>query len=428
MSTYRDATQKGMGIMRNSRLVALGAWLLVIGVATAQQPAAKGPQPKELPPLAPTPVAAEPAPVAVPIEVSSDYPSEIVWFRTDFLTWGLPASRLKTPIVTTGDPNDPCAGNISLPSTRVLFGSQDFKNDHATGIRFVFGTWLDSAHDFGVEVNGFTMFRENHAFQIASDNNGNAPIYLPAYNLQCTREDAAAIADPLAFFGGSVRANIDMKLYGGELNGLLNVQRAEGFEWSLLGGVRFLELRESFNLNAVSRDLVLNQQISIADHFETTNDFLGGQLGTRLRWRHRRFLFDLAGKLALGGVQRSRVIFGQSNSIGPDATNPGTFPGGFYAQPSNIGRTSDVTFAVMPALELKLGFQIASGIVASVGYDLFYLNQSIRVANQIDRNLNLSQSAVLGTATPIAPIAPRQINDSSDLLVQGLSFGLEIRY
>ena len=85
--------------------------------------------------------------------------------------------------------------------------------------------------------------------------------------------------------------------------------------------------------------------------------------------------------------------------------------------------------AVVPALELKLGYYLTPGIVASVGYDLFYLNQTIRVAQQVDRNLDLSQNAVLGSGMPTGlPRSPQQVQNSADLFVQGLSLGLEIRY
>ena len=225
------------------------------------------------------------------------------------------------------------------------------------------------------------------------DNTGNIPLYLSGFNTQLGREDSAIIADPIQQFGGAIKIRNDLNLWGTEVNALFNIRRSERFEWTLLSGLRYMEPRGiSFSLSAVSRDLILNQQITLDDRFETTNQFLGYQLGTRMSWRYKRFLFDLTGKVALGGNEQTRSISGQSTSSGPDATNPGTFPGGFYAQPSNMGKNSDLQLAVMPALEMKLGFNITSGILFTVGYDLFYLNQTVRVANQIDRNLNLSQS------------------------------------
>jgi hypothetical protein len=381
---------------------------------------------------------AEPAPMA-PVQPSTEpavivaegWPvySEIIWFRTEYLLWSLPSSKMNWPVVTTGDPANPCAGIIGQPDTQVLFGNQDFLHDSTGGLRFNLGAWIDSDHIWGAEATGFAVFRENHVFERTSDANGTPPIYLPAFNTQCALEDAAIIADPMQMFGGGVRVNTDLSLWGLEASALYNLRRTERFEWSLLSGVRYLEMKESFNLSAVSRDLILNQQITLDDQFETNNQFLGYQLGSRMRWQVKRFLFDLTGKFAIGGNYQTRAILGQSSSSGPDATNPGAFPGGFYAQPSNIGKINDTVLAVMPALELKLAYQITPRFLASVGYDLFYLNQTIRVANQIDRNLDLSQNAVLGSGLPTGlPRAPQRVDNSSDLFVQGLSLGLEIRY
>jgi hypothetical protein len=219
-----------------------------------------------------------------------------------------------------------------------------------------------------------------------------------------------------------------MRFWTVELNGFFNVRRSDRFEWTMLSGVRYLDFRETFTLSAVSNDLILNQFITLDDKFQTSNQFIAYQAGSRMRLRVKNCILDLTGKIAVGGNLRKVQIAGSSSSGGPDATDPGRFPGGFYAQPSNIGRESDLAIAVMPALEARLAYQFTSGIVASVGYDLMCLSQAVRVAHQIDRNLNLSQSRVLGTPTPAAPLMTRKEIDSSDVFVHGLSVGLEIRY
>src|SRR5262249_39463177 len=155
-----------------------------------------------------------------------------------------------------------------------------------------------------IEASGFTVFRENHIFERSSDANGNPPLYLSGFNTQLGREDSAIIADPIQKFGGGVRVNNDLKLMGAEANGLFNIMRSERFEWSLLTGLRYLEFDEDFNLSATSRDLVLNQQITLSDHFETTNQFLGFQLGSRMRGRYKRFLLDVAAKVASAAIKK----------------------------------------------------------------------------------------------------------------------------
>lgn len=415
--------------MRYHQLAIVCGWLFVAATAFGQDAPAKRPQPKEQPPQAAPAPAPQPVETAAPVSFEPAFPSEIIWFKTDFLLWSVPNSNVPFPVVTTGTPTDDCfAGVIGNPNTSVLFGNQNFSNDHTNGLRVTLGGWLDNSHDYGIEASGFTIFRETHAAVFSSDKSGNPGLYLSGFNTQLNREDSAIIADPLQKFGGTIRVATDLGLFGVEINGLFNIRRNANFEWTFLSGARYLDFRESFGVSAVSRDLILNQQITLDDQFKSSNQFLGYQAGSRMRWRAGNWLFDLTGKLALGGNQRTVLVNGRSTSGGPDATNPGNFVGGFYAQPSNIGRETDIVMCIMPAVELKLAYQITSGMIASIGYDMMYLNQTVRVANQVDRNLNLSQSAVLGSPAPSAPLTPRRGLDSSDLFVNGLSLGLEIRY
>lgn len=425
--------------MGTQRIAIICAWLLLTATAAAQDAAPKGttprgPQPKELPPLNSTPAspvvtAPSAEPVAAPMELAAPSVDDILWFRTDYILWQLPRQNIPFPIVTTGNPADDCFGGvIGQPGTGVLFGNQNVSNNNTGGLRVLLGGWLDNAHDFGVEANGFVVLQENHTFSFSSDKSGNPGLYLSAYNTQLGREDSAIIADPIQQFGGSIQVATGMRFFGTELNTLFNLKRNDVFEWTFLSGVRYLDLRESLSVSAVSRDLVLNQHITLDDQFKTANQFLGYQIGSRMRWRSPRWMLDLTGKVALGGNRREVTISGQSTSGGPDATNPGTYAGGFYAQPSNIGRDSNIALAVVPAAEVRIGFFVLPRVIASVGYDILYLNQTVRATNQVDRNLNLSQSPVLGSPTPDGPAGPRRQFDSSDFFVHGLSVGLEIRY
>src|SRR5262249_29826934 len=142
----------------------------------------------------------------------------------------------------------------------------------------------------------------------------------------------------------------------------------------------------------------LNSQTA-NDQFGTRNQFYGGQVGGRLSWQSDRFSIDAAGKIALGATHQVVNIQGGSSQFalpGGFAPTPGVFLGGIYAQPTNIGRRTVNDFTVLPSLELKLGYQITQGIRAFIGYDFLYWNQVVRPGNQIDRNLNPTQSVLFG--------------------------------
>jgi hypothetical protein len=65
---------------------------------------------------------------------------------------------------------------------------------------------------------------------------------------------------------------------------------------------------------------------------------------------------------------------------------------------------------------------------AFVGYDFLYWNQVVRPGNQVDRNINLSQSAVFGSGTLSGPATPAPLFGRSDFWAQGITFGLELRF
>lgn len=418
-------------------LATLFAALPAFAPAFAQEPW-KGPAPKELPPLSPAPVAAPfaeapvalAAPLAAPLAVPQQE-GEIVWFRTDALIWELPGSRLSIPLVTTTtNLNDQCPGAIGQPGTRVLLGGPSFsyRNDHTAGLRFTLGAWIDVGHQYGIEANGWYINRELHAFQTASDGTGNPPLYLPGFNLATNKNDSLVIADPNIAFAGEVASRAELSVLGWEANGLFNLSRGERYEWLFLAGMRYLEIGEKFQLSTYSQDLVLDQQTTTIDRFETMNRFYAGQIGTRLRLRRGRLLLDVTGKIALGFNCQTITIDGRSQLDGSDAAFRAVYPGGFYAQPTNIGSRTQGVFGVMPSCDVRLGLAILPRCIASVGYDLMYLNQTIRIGDVMDPNINLAHHPVFGDGARVPRVGPAPVRNSSDFLINGISLGLEVRY
>ena len=290
------------------------------------------------------------------------------------------------------------------------------------------GGWLTGDQGFGVEAGGFWFAKTSHSFRVASDGNGNPPIYLSGYNVQTASESSAIIADPVAQFAGDVSIVNKMQMWGTEASALVNLYRADTIEWTFLSGLRFIELRESFDLNANSYDLQLSSSTALHDRFATTNHFYGLQLGSRIRWQPSRFSFEMTPKLAIGATQQVLKVEGQSSSSGADAANPGSFVGGFFTAPSNIGRRSTVDFGIVPALELKLGCQLTQNVNFSFGYDILYINSVLRPGNQIDRNLNLSQNPLWNATPGVGPNAPSPGLNSSSFFVNGLNLRLEFRF
>ena len=141
----------------------------------------------------------------------------------------------------------------------------------------------------------------------------------------------------------------------------------------------------------------------------------------------------MTGKVALGSTHQVVNIQGDTTQTalpGGFAPMPGSFAGGIYALPTNSGRRFANEFSVIPALELKVGYQLTQRLRATLGYDFMYWNQVVRPGNQIDHSINPTQSVPFGTTggVLVGPAVPAALFNRTDFWAQGVSFGLELRF
>jgi len=359
--------------------------------------------------------------------------SSRIWARGDYLLWWVKGAPLPVPLVTTGDPavgfpGVNSAGAIDQPSTRVLLGGSSSNFGAFSGMRFILGAWLDTDQTVGVEGSGFLLERRSNQFVAGSDAAGNPPLYFPAFNVVTQGERGLAISDPLRLFSGDVFVTSTIELWGAELNGVFNVRRRPGLELNLLAGFRYADLKENLSIHNTTNDLVFINTTVANDQFDTRNQFYGGQLGGRVSWQRERLTLDMTTKVALGATHQVVNVQGNISQSGPGAVVPGTFPGGIYAQPTNMGRRSANQFTVLPAVEFKAAYQVTPRVRTFVGYDFMYWNQVVRPGNQIDRNVNQSQSPIFGGGALVGPAAPTPLFNRTDFWAHGLSFGIELRF
>jgi hypothetical protein len=395
--------------------------------------------------------AEEKRPVASSADSSSTPPSVPdcrPWARVEYLLWWVRNGPLPVPIVTTGNPSvgfDPTlvntvntAGAIGQPGTRVLFGDNPIRFPVASGGRLTLGCWVDCEDRLGFEGNGFVFQQLNSHFAAGSDATGSPPLYFPIFSGIAGAERAIPIADPLRSFSGSVSVTSALRLWGTEANAVCKIYRCTGVDFSLLAGFRTLDLRETLLNHNATRDLLFGNVSVLEDLFRTTNQFYGGQIGARLGVLYEQLSLDVTGKFAVGSAHQMVDIAGSITQLGPNPLvppGPGSFPGGLFTQPSNIGRHNtnpvSVPLMVVPSLELKLAYEITPHVRVSAGYDFFYWSQVMRPGNQISHSVNLSQNAVLdpaGTGTLVGPAQPAPLFVRSDFWAQGFSLGIEISF
>jgi hypothetical protein len=108
-----------------------------------------------------------------------------------------------------------------------------------------------------------------------------------------------------------------------------------------------------------------------------------------------------------------------------------TFPGGYFTQPTNIGRQTDDAFSVLTDIGLNLGYQVTQRLRVYAGYSLLTISNVVQPGDQIDRRINPSQApAITGVVPPalVGPAAPLPQFNTSTFWAHGVNFGVQLQY
>jgi hypothetical protein len=391
--------------------------LLIMGFASWQSfvQAEEEAAPGEAPPV----VVESPAPTIVTPPVSRG-PS--VWASAEYLNWWIRPGPMRTSIVAAGDPLDPVPGAIGQPGTRVLFGNDDVDFGAMAGVRIMAGAWFDNGR-MGAEIGGFCLFRKSgDGFSSTQGVPGSAGLYIPAYRPDLGREGAVSYFDPVSGFSGNLNVTTEAQLCGAEANLLNSVLRNECVSVDVLCGVRYLQLNERLREFGVSSDLILFNTFTSIDEFNTRNQFLGGQVGAQGTIRSGWFFANIRGTFAAGANYQTVELSGNSQLTG---TATGNFVGGFFTQPSNVGRRTECDLSFVPQASIKLGFNCFGCATVFAGYDCLYWYRTVRPGDQIDRRVDTP--IPLGGLVPVQP-SPTAFFNQRNFWAHGVSVGIDLRY
>lgn len=363
-----------------------------------------------------------PCPAACPADAAPR-----LWGGLEYLVWW--TSRPHAPaLVTTGDPADPVPGALGQPGTRVLFGGGRVDLGTYSGLRATLGGWLDEDSRFGLVASGLILERKSQGFTSKSDAAGNPPVYLPLFRADLGTEGSFTVSTPQALPGvltGSLAVRLTSRFWGADVNGVVNVFRQDGYQLDLLAGFRYLDLIESLSVVATGlTDPVFDIHQETRDGFHTRNQFYGGQGGFRLSANLSGLTAAADVRLAMGSTYQVVGITGTSTQTGPGVPN-GSFPGGVFAQPTNISRVPKSAFTVVPQVGLSVGYDVLDGVRVLGGYDFLYWGGVVRPGDQVDRSVNLTQQ--FGAAR-VGPANPAPLYDRTEYRAHGLSVGLLVQY
>lgn len=352
-------------------------------------------------------------PYTQPVHVDTEFygPPGEFWVSAEYLLWWFKGASLP-PLVTTG----PAAsgGVLGQPGVATLYGGSTPNLNPFSGARFTAGTWFDSGYTLGIEGNYFFLAARSDTFTAASS---GSPLLARPFTSAVTGLPASSLLASPGVGSGTVYANTPTELQGAEANLVWNVRTSQHLVVDLLAGFRWLNLGS--DLNILDTTTAQAGMPSTLDQFTVHNDFYGGQIGGRVKYRWGPLEVGLSEKLSLGANTANIAIRGTTNTTTAGVVTQ--TPVGLLAQPSNIGTHSADSFAVVEEIGVHVGWQFNDYVKAFVGYSFLYLSSAVRAPDTVDTTVNLTQT----TGGPLRPVFLRQ---ETDFWAHGLNAGVEVRY
>jgi hypothetical protein len=318
------------------------------------------------------------------------------------------------------------------PGVNVFLGGGSTDTNPNAGLRLTGAYRLDSR--VGVELAGFYIPSRSTSSGVSSTGQaGSIDLYLPYFDVTRNAENVTEISY-WPTYRGSAQATLSNSLGGGELNLTWSMPAQDGWHVDLLGGFRYLQLRESYTITTSSPYNPPNPADiwNTTDGFDARNRYYGLQVGARATYDRGPWLGNFAGKVALGTMQQRVSINGflETNDYN-DYGATQVFPGGYFALPTNSGDHTQSRFAVVPEFALNLGYRLTPEATVLVGYSFLWASSVVRPGDQINRNINPTQTVSWGNDPPVNPVGPAQPSFSfatTDFWAQTLSVGFAYRF
>jgi hypothetical protein len=203
----------------------------------------------------------------------------------------------------------------------------------------------------------------------------------------------------------------------------------------LIGGYRYYQydsdLSITENITALpgnTQGLVAGTEIYVRDSFTTRNEFHGGELGIQGQWKRSCWWLDGMAKMAIGGVERTVIVDGQTITTVPNVGSSTAAGGLLTSSVTNIGTYEDSEAVVIPHFRLGIGVQLTELLSARCGYNVIIWDDVAQAASHLPPGLevdprNLPPVQAGGGPEPVFPGI-----QGSHLVAQGLDVGLMLSY
>lgn len=350
----------------------------------------------------------------------------VVWASLEYVNLWTSAPPLAFPLVTTGDAAG--VGHLGAPGTRVLLADKQLSMGSFPAGRFTLGAWFDFDENYGAEFTTlFTGVRAAH-FTAASDAAGNPLLAIPFSDVTSgTPQESSYVVSQPGVRHGSISIDDANSFFSTDVDGLVELSDympGDFFRTTLVAGLRVMNFKERFQLDSLTTD-VSGFSLGRNDIIMDQDYFTGGDFGLRCSRRFKRLSVELTGKAAIGETWTVQYVTSQNGLPFFPARMNFSAREGFFTQPTNISYTnSHHAFSVVPAARLRLGYDLTDNIRLTCSYEAFLWTNLMRPGDQLDRQINLSQTygPLVGLARPGLP------NRHTDFWAQGFSVGVQFNY
>jgi hypothetical protein len=388
----------------------LAPLLFLAGLLAA--PASAGPTP--LP--TPTP-SVEDGPVpGAEVGVPDDAPCPRWSVDAGYVLWWLREGRLPPTLTTSSQAS---RGLLGRPDTQILYGDDRLETRHGdrfNGLEAAVAYWLDDARTVAVEGTCFFLERDSTHFLAESD--GSTLLARP-YELPDGSPASAIIAGrtPAGTRSGAFVGYSRIELFGEALHLLAPLYVGDTVRVEVLGGARFLQLRDRTDLTASGRSLPDEETLfGLEDHYRVANAYYGAEAGLRGELTGGRWSLQLRGTVGLGGNDEQVRAFGER--IVQTPAGRVVTPAGLTVQASDRGTFSRAAVNFVSEAGFRVGYRLTDHLRAFGGYTFLLWDGALRSGDQVDTVIN----PVPGTA-PARPAIPFK---EDVFWAQGLDAGLEL--
>ena len=111
---------------------------------------------------------------------------------------------------------------------------------------------------------------------------------------------------------------------------------------------------------------------------------------------------------------------------GPVTTT--TTPGGLLTPGTGLLSTSRTRYAVIPELNVNIGYQITPHVKVMVGYNFLYISSLARPGDQIASVQSTTTVAIAGAPSTVRVNTPAINYHDTDMWIQGLTAGVQVRW